>query len=190
MTTAAPASSIAVLSDSPTHWLKRYYAIRASFSFLWVALALTVGKAHPPIGVVLIVASPLWDCLGNYVDAARSGGLRANPTQRLNVIVSAAVALGIAIAVSYGFHAALGVYGLWAALSGILQLGTGVRRWRSVSAQWPQILSGAQSSLAAVNFIAKAATPSLPVSVADVAPYAAFGAFYFGVSALVLMVKR
>jgi hypothetical protein len=190
MTNATILSSTAVQPESSSHWLKRYYTIRATFSFLWVALAFTVGKAHPPVGVVLIVASPLWDCVGNYIDAARSGGLRANPSQRLNVFVSAIVAVSIAIAVSYDFHAALGVYGIWAGLSGVLQLATGVRRWRGVSAQWPQILSGAQSSFAAVHFLLKAINPSAIVSIADVAPYVAFGGFYFAISAGVLFFKR
>ncbi len=190
MTITAPLSQPAVPSPSSSRWLARYYGLRALVSVLWVGLAVTVGRAKPQVGAVLLVAYPVWDCLANVVDAARNGGLRANPSQVLNAIVSALVALAVVVTITEDVHAAIGVIGVWAALSGLLQLSTGVRRWRSANAQWPQILSGAQSGLAAVNFIAKAATPSLPVSVADVAPYAAFGAFYFGVSALVLMVKR
>jgi uncharacterized membrane protein HdeD (DUF308 family) len=180
----------AVPLRSPSHWLKRYYAVRALFSVVWVGLAFMVGRAQPQVGAVLLVAYPVWDCLANYIDAARNGGLRANPSQFLNVVVSALVTLAVVVAIDHDVHAAIGVIGIWAALSGLLQLSTGVRRWRSASAQWPQILSGAQSGLAAIHLIMKATTPLLAVGVADVAPYAAFGAFYFAVSAAVLAFKR
>ena len=141
-------------------------------------------------GAVLFVAYPLWDCAANYVDAGRNGGLRANPTQLLNVVVSAIVTLAVGVALTRDVHAAIGVIGVWAGLSGILQLSTGVRRWREASAQWPQILSGAQSCLAAVHFLTSATHRAAGVSVATVAPYAAFGALYFAISATVLAIKR
>lgn len=167
-------------------WLKRYYIIRALFSALWVALALAFGKAYPALGLGLIIAYPVWDSLANYVDARRSGGLRANPTQMLNVVVSAIVTLAVAVAATRNFHAVIAVVGVWATLAGVLQLWTGARRWRSAAAQWPMILSGAQSALAGLFFIAKANDLASSPSVADVAPYAAFGAFYFAVAAFML----
>jgi uncharacterized membrane protein HdeD (DUF308 family) len=176
--------------DTPAHWLKRYYTVRALVSALWVALAFTVGKTQPAIATILIIAYPVWDCLANYVDARRNGGLRANPTQLLNVVVSAIVALAVVITVSRDFHAVIAVIGIWATLSGLLQLATAVRRWRSAAAQWPMILSGAQSALAGGHFVLQAANASTKLSVADVAPYAAFGAVYFAISALTLALKR
>jgi hypothetical protein len=172
------------------HWLKGYYAVRALFSAFWVALAFTIGRSQPPIAVALIIAYPLWDCLANYVDASRNGGLRANPTQLLNMIVSAIVTLGVVIAVSHGFHAVIAVIGAWATLSGILQLSTAVRRWRNADAQWPMILSGAQSALAGLFFVKRAIDASTTLGIADVAPYAAFGALYFAISAVVLFLRR
>lgn len=177
-------------SLSSSSWLKRYYAVRALVSVLWVALAFTIGKADPAIGAVLFVAYPLWDAAANYVDARRTGGLRANPTQCLNVVVSAIVAVAVGVALTRDVHAAIGVIGVWAALSGILQLSTGVRRWREASAQWPQILSGAQSCVAATHFLKSAAHPIVTASVANVAPYAAFGALFFAISAGVLFYKQ
>jgi uncharacterized membrane protein HdeD (DUF308 family) len=190
MTNIAAVPSAAAPSDPPSLWLKHYYGGRALFSLAWVALALTIGKAHPPIGTFLLVVYPIWDCLANYADAERNGGLRANPSQLLNVVVSAAVTLAVVITVRHDLHAALGVIGVWAAVSGVLQLSTGIRRWRSASAQWPQILSGAQSGLAAIHFLMKATNPATVVRVADVAPYAVFGAVYFAISAGVIAFKR
>jgi hypothetical protein len=45
------------------------------------------------------------------------------------------------------------------------------------------VLSGAQSAVVGVTFLVKA-SGSVEPGVVDVAPYAAFGAFYFLVSAL------
>jgi len=177
-------------SETTARWLKHYYAVRALFSVLWVVLAFTLGRSQPALAVLLIVAYPIWDCLANLVDAQRNGGLRANPTQALNAVVSAIVALAVAVTVGRDFHEVIAVIGIWAALSGILQLATALRRWNSASAQWPMILSGAQSGLAAVHFAMRAADPSAMPGVADVAPYAAFGALYFAISAGLLAFRQ
>ncbi|MGO7428206.1 DUF308 domain-containing protein, partial [Rhizobium ruizarguesonis] len=77
----------------------------------------------------------------------------------------------------------LGVFGLWAIFSGLLQLGTAVRRWRTNGGQWAMILSGGQSAVAGAFFIAQAQMPEAP-SIANIAGYAGLGAFYFLVSAV------
>lgn len=181
-------TTTADISTSNRNGLAGYYALRALVSTLWVALALTIGKAHPPLGIGLIIAYPAWDSLANYVDAKGNGGLRANPTQMLNVIVSAIVAL--AVAATRDFHVVIAIIGIWAGLAGILQLTTAVRRWRTSGAQWPMILSGGQSALAGAVFVKKATDATASLTVADVAPYAAFGAFYFAISAAILFLKR
>lgn len=171
-------------------WLSSYYGARALFSAVWVGLALAADRTSAPLAAILLIAYPLWDCLANYVDARPNGGLRSNPTQMLNMVVSAVVTLAVVVALSQGHHAVIAVIGAWATLSGMLQLSTAVRRWRSAAAQWPMILSGAQSALAGVFFIQMAADASRTPGVADVAPYAAFGALYFAISALVLVLRR
>ena len=92
------------------------------------------------------------------------------------------------LAVLRDTHAVLAVFGLWAILSGLLQLYTGFRRWRSYGAQWTMILSGAQSALAG-GFMIHQSLGTVPPGILDVAPYAAFGAFYFLVSAVWLTVS-
>lgn len=184
--TSIPNANAAVRRSSDQAWLKRYYAMRALFSASWVALAFAAGRGDPAIGIALALIYPAWDALANGYDARRSGGLGANPTQAANMAISAIVTLAVAVAANQGFHAIVGVIGAWAALAGILQLATAVRRWRTASAQWPMILSGAQSALAGIFFLKRALDPSLTLSVADIAPYAAFGALYFAISAAVL----
>ncbi|KAI1330654.1 hypothetical protein F5Y16DRAFT_339806 [Xylariaceae sp. FL0255] len=170
-------------------WLKMYYFARVGFSVVWVAAAFTIGKAYPVVADVLLVIYPLWDALANIVDAQRSGGLAVNGTQAVNVLVSTATTVLVIVAlVLFDMHWVLGVYGAWAILSGLMQLATGLRRWKTTGAQWAMILSGAQSSLAGSLFIFRATREKVP-SVVDIAGYAAFGAFYFLVSALWLTVK-
>ena len=171
-------------------WLKRYNTLRALVSAAWVALAATLGRGDPAFGVALALAYPAWDAVANGLDARRSGGLRANPAQALNVAISAAVTLAVAVAATRGIHAVIGVIGVWAALAGVSQLATALRRRGKVSAQWPMMLSGAQSALAGAHFVTQSLDPAQVLTVATVAPYAAFGAFYFALSALVLHLRR
>lgn len=166
--------------------LSSYYFLRAAVSAGWVAAALTVGKTMPPAAAVLLVAYPAWDAVANLLDARRSGGLTANPPQALNAAASSVVALAVALALGWSLNAVLAVFGVWAVLSGLLQLATGIRRW-SEGAQWAMVLSGAQSALAGGFFVKLAAGAAIP-GIADIAPYAAFGAFYFLISAVWLRV--
>lgn len=176
-------------ASAQERWLKKYYFARAAFSVVWVAAAFTVGDAYYAAAAVLLVIYPLWDAAANLVDAQRSGGLANNQTQSVNLLVSLATTALALLAVLMGsMHWVFGVYGAWAILSGLMQLGSAVRRWHTAGAQWAQILSGAQSSLAGGFFIFQATQDEEP-SIDGIAGYAAFGAFYFLVSALWLTVK-
>ena len=176
-------------ASAQERWLKLYYFARAGFSVLWVAAAFTLGQQTPSIAAVLLIAYPAWDALANYADASRSGGLGRNRTQGINVIVSLITALAVAMTLQRSMNAVLGVFGVWAILSGLLQLGTAVRRWTRYGAQWAMILSGGQSALAGVFFIVQARMPAAP-SITALAGYAAVGAAYFLASAVWLSVSE
>lgn len=167
-------------------WLKSYYFTRAAFSAAWVTAAFTLG-AQPALAAVLLVAYPAWDAAANYADASRTGALARNRTQTINVVVSVATTIAVIIALQMGMNAVLGVFGAWAILSGLLQLATGIGRWKS-GAQWAMVLSGAQSALAGGFFILQSRTPAVP-SISTIAGYAALGAVYFLISAVWLSVK-
>jgi uncharacterized membrane protein HdeD (DUF308 family) len=175
-------------AQSSNGWLKSYYYLRFAVSAAWVLAAVTVAKTAPPLAAVMLVAYPIWDALANYVDAQRSGGLGRNRSQLLNFVVSVITASAVAIALGRGMNAVLVVYGVWAVVSGAFQLLTAARRWKTNGAQWAMILSGAQSALAGLFFV-KMAGGTEVISIANVAPYAAFGAFYFLVSAVWLSVS-
>jgi hypothetical protein len=178
--TIRPANSAVTKQEQ---WLKVYYFARTAFSAAWVAAALTVGRQSPPIAAILLLVYPAWDAAANYVDASRSGGLGENRTQALNVVVSSVTTVAVVLALLTSMNWVVGVFGAWALLSGLLQLGTAVRRWTSYGAQWAMVLSGGQSAVAGGFFIAQALLPT-PPSIANLAGYAAVGAFYFLISAV------
>lgn len=162
--------------------LASYYAVRGAVSLAWVAAALTIGSTSTFIAGALLLFYPTWDAVANVIDARQSGGLRRNPTQAFNMAVSGLTTVAVGIALTMSLNAVLGVFGVWAAMSGLLQLATAVRRWKRAGAQWVMIISGAQSTAAGAMFVLAAGAPETP-GVADIAPYAAFGALYFLVSA-------
>jgi hypothetical protein len=168
-------------------WLKQYYLARGAFSVAWVVAALTIG-GQSPAGAGLLIIYPLWDAAANYVDGSRNGGLGSNRTQAFNVAVSLLVTLAVIFALTKNMNWVIGVIGVWAFFSGLLQLATAIRRWKTNGGQWVMILSGAQSALAGVFMLFQARMPA-PPSIANVAGYAGFGAFYFLLSAVWLTVK-
>ncbi|MBB3237406.1 DUF308 domain-containing protein [Phyllobacterium endophyticum] len=164
-------------------WLTRYYFTRAGFSAVWVATALTVGQQSASIAATLLIIYPAWDAAANFVDASRNGGLGNNRTQAINVAVSSVMTLAVVFALTMSMNWVLAAFGLWAIFSGVLQLGTAIRRWRTSGGQWAMVLSGGQSAVAGIFFIAQARLPE-PPSIANIAGYAGLGAFYFLVSAV------
>ncbi|WP_267388235.1 DUF308 domain-containing protein [Sphingomonas sp. GC_Shp_3] len=173
-------------------WLTRYYFLRAAVAAVWVAMAFLLGKDMPALAAMLLVAYPAWDAAANFTDARHSGGLARNPSQAFNVVVSILTAIAVAVALGRDQAQAMSgvfvVFGVWAAFAGILQLATAVRRWRVAGAQWAMILSGAQSALAGTFFVQRA-FGTAPLNITGIAPYAAFGAFYFLLSAILLTVS-
>ncbi|MDS7598392.1 DUF308 domain-containing protein [Agrobacterium tumefaciens] len=168
-------------------WLKQYYFTRAAFSVLWVAAALTAGRHSFAVAAALLIIYPAWDAIANVIDATRSGGLAANRSQAINVAASSVMTIAVILALTMNMNWVLGAFGLWAIFSGLLQLGTAVRRRKTNGGQWAMILSGGQSSVVGALFIFQAQMPQEP-SIATVAGYAGVGAFYFLVSAIWLTI--
>lgn len=180
-----PNASIKTNASSAIHWLRGYYFARFAFSAVWVVLAITIARTSRELAAVMLIGYPVWDAVANYVDASRTGGVSANKSQLLNFIVSLATAAAVAIALLNNMHTVLLVFGVWAVFSGLLQMVTAVRRWKAIGAQWAMVLSGAQSMIAGA-FMAKIAVSAEAAGIANIAPYAAFGAFYFLVSAILV----
>ncbi|MBY3064505.1 DUF308 domain-containing protein [Rhizobium laguerreae] len=169
-----------IADDADHNWLQRYSYVRAGFSFLWVVATLTLARENQAVSAALLIGYPAWDAGANLVDALRNGGLTANKSQAFNVTASTVMTIAVAVALTISMNWVLAAFGLWAVLSGLLQLSTAVRRWKT---------SGGQSALAGVLFLFQARMPEAP-SIANVAGYAAFGAIYFLVTAVWLTVGR
>ncbi|MBY9027955.1 hypothetical protein K7459_30320, partial [Pseudomonas fluorescens] len=105
-------------------WLKQYYFMRAAFSIAWVGAAFAAGSSSVLIAGALLVLYPAWDAAANFVDALSSGGFGQNRTQLLNVLVSLATTVAVLIALPMSINLVLAVFGAWAILAGLLQLGT------------------------------------------------------------------
>jgi hypothetical protein len=95
-------------------------------------MALSVAAHSPSLAAILLVAYPLWDALANAYGGAQNGGLERNKTQAFNVAVSVSVAAALCVALP-DMNCVLGVFGFWAILSGLLQLGTGLCRWKALA---------------------------------------------------------
>ena len=188
MSITAPLPQPARSASAASPWLKQYYFTRFAFSAVWVAVAFALARNVPALAAIMLVGYPAWDAIANYVDAQRSGGLGRNKAQLLNFIVSIVTTIAVVAALQNSMNSVLIVFGVWAGFSGILQLATAIGRWKTTGAQWAMILSGAQSALASA-FMIKMAHGVEPVGIANIAPYAAFGAFYFLVSAVSLTVS-
>lgn len=162
--------------------LRNFYFLRTLAAFAWVALASLSSSASRLVVGALLVLYPAWDAVANGIDARRSGGWQANPGQKFNALTSIVIAVCMAVVFTLrGNAGGMLVFGLWALLAGLFQLAVGIRR-RKLGGQAFMMISGAQSALAGVVFSTQAfgATPGI----AQLAPYAAFGGFYFLLSAL------
>ncbi|MET9042004.1 DUF308 domain-containing protein [Streptomyces sp. NPDC003737] len=173
--------------------LRSLYLIRVAFSLIWVALVLTtsaslVSTDSPSvIAAVLLIVYPLWDAVATLLERRLAGAGSTNRVSTVNMGLGVAATAGMVIAVFSTIGTALLVFGLWALLSGAIQLVVAIRRRRTVGAQWPMVISGGQSVLAGATVAATSA--SATSSLSTVAGYSAFGAFWFLVSAIALSVR-
>lgn len=110
-----------------------------------------------------------------------------NHVSTINVALGLVTTIGMIIAVFSTIGTALLVFGIWALLSGAIQLVVAIRRRRTIGAQWPMIISGGLSVLAGLNFAAMSASATSGLS--TVAGYSAFGAFWFLFSVIVLSIR-
>ncbi|MBB6553625.1 hypothetical protein [Nonomuraea rubra] len=173
--------------DSPTAGriasaLRRLYFVRFAFAIVWAALMFITKGQLGPLGIALIVLYPLFDVAAAIVDARSSRATGPALGLYVNIAISLLAAVGLAIAAaSSGVPGALLVWGVWAVVSGLVQLVVGVVR-RRMGGQWPMILSGGISVLAGASFVMGASAPN--PSLTNVAGYAVLGGIFFLVSAL------
>ncbi len=162
--------------------LRTLYFTRAAFSVVWVTLVALFAKSAPTVAAALLIIYPVWDAIGTFWDIRINSDSNNLTPQYANVAISITTAVAVAVALNSGVPAALIVFGIWAGLTGIIQLVLGLQRRKQLGGQWPMILSGGQSVLAGITFVITAHQPT--AGIASLAGYSAFGAFYYILSAI------
>jgi len=157
--------------------LRKLYFLRAGFSILWVILVIALAKTNTGIATILFIIYPVWDLIATYLDIQANPASANKTPQYVNAAISISATIGVILALQKGIPEALMVFGVWAILTGLIQLILGMRRRKQLGGQWPMIISGGQSMLAGVSFIVMANAPNQGIT--TLAGYAAFGAFYF-----------
>jgi uncharacterized membrane protein HdeD (DUF308 family) len=167
--------------------VRRTYLVRGLIALVWAAGFAAVSHSLGAAAVALLIGYPIIDVVASVVDARAHRGTPTHTVQMANAGISTLTTIALIFATTSGVAAVLHVFGVWATVTGIVQLVVAVRRRPQLGAQWPVLLSGALSTLAGVflNVSATAVEPSL----AGLAPYAAFGGLLFVVSAVVITLR-
>jgi uncharacterized membrane protein HdeD (DUF308 family) len=182
-----------ITTTTASSGLRPLYLIRVVFSVIWVALvfatsASLMSKDKPTaVAAVLLVVYPLWDAIATLLERRMAGAGATNRVTTGNMALGLAAGIGMIIAVFSTIGTTLLVFGIWALLSGAIQLTVAIRRRGTVGAQWPMIISGGLSVLAGATFAAMSGSATSKLS--TLAGYSAFGAFWFLVSAVALGVR-
>lgn len=157
--------------------LRTLYFTRAAFSIIWVILVALLAKTSFGIACTLLVIYPAWDVIGTFLDIRANRGTTSKMPQYINAAISVVTTVAVGLALQKGVPEALMVFGVWAILTGLIQLILGLRRRKLLGGQWPMIISGGQSIIGGTSFIFLAHDPTMGIT--SLAGYAAFGAFYY-----------
>jgi uncharacterized membrane protein HdeD (DUF308 family) len=162
--------------------LRSLYFTRVAFSILWIILVITLAKSNHTAAVLLFIIYPAWDVLATIIDIRANASTAHKTPQYINAGISLLTTIAVIIALQTGIPATLIVFGVWASLTGLIQLVLGIQRRKLLEGQWPMIISGAQSMLAGGFIIATAQTAK--EGIVSLVGYSAFGAFYFLLAAI------
>jgi hypothetical protein len=88
----------------------------------------TTAKHIGPLAATLLVVYPLFDAAAAVVDARASRATRPSVLLFVNIAISVLAAVALAFADASGIPAVLRVWGVWAIVAGLIQLGVAVAR--------------------------------------------------------------
>ncbi|WP_380161154.1 DUF308 domain-containing protein [Kineococcus sp. R86509] len=190
--TTSPSQNPTTVTVTPDG-LRTLHLVRAVVSAVWVVLVLTTSASlvatDVPTAVagVLLVVYPVWDAVATLLERRVAGTDATGGVRTLNVVLGLAAAVAMVVAVRDSVGSALLVFGVWALVSGAVQLAVALRRRRTVGAQWPMVASGGLSVVAGA-FTALSST-SASSGLSSLAGYSAVGALWFLVSVVALSVR-
>jgi hypothetical protein len=173
--------------------LSKLYFVRTGVSLAWIItlsnLSSSLGQASAPSAViaVLLVLYPLADAVATFVDIRTTPIESQTLFQRINLVISLLAAVAVAVVAEHGFGAILEVFGLWAILSGAIQLIVGLRRHTLISAQWFMVISGGGSTFAGATFVKWSGSPH--DGLATLLQYSTGGAAWYLIAAVWLAVS-
>ncbi|MEV6332073.1 DUF308 domain-containing protein [Streptomyces sp. NPDC051909] len=116
---------------------------------------------------MLLVIYPLWDAIVTLLERRIAGTAPMDRVGATNVALGLATTAGMIAAAFATIGTALLVFGIWALLSGAIQLIVAIRRRRTVGAQWPMAISGGLSVLAGASFAAMSASATGSLTAVD-----------------------
>lgn len=162
--------------------LRKLYFTRTGFSFVWFILVTVFSKTNADFANILLIIYPVWDVIATYFDIKANPATVSKTPQLVNIVIGSVTTIAVILALKTGIPEALMVFGAWAILTGLIQLILGLKRRKALGGQWPMIISGGQSMIGGTSFILLAHSPTM--GIASLAGYAAFGGFYFLLSAI------
>ena len=175
-------------TSSSAHFLRNLYISRTAVQILWAAVVLATAPASPGLAVALTLLYPLWDVVCTVWDLRWNPQPTSRGLQRMNAILGVATAIAIGVFGSMQLRYAVAIFGAWALLAGVVQLGVGLARRRSLKGQWAMILSGAQSALAGTAFLVGGLREKMHIK--DLGGYAIFGGVYFLIAGVLMHRKE
>jgi uncharacterized membrane protein HdeD (DUF308 family) len=156
------------------------YFVRFVFAAAWAGAFAAIGSKIDAGSVTLLILYPAFDVAAAIFDARST----RNRALYANIAISAAAAIGFAIATANDIPTVLRAWGTWAIVAGLVQLFIALKRRRALGGQWAMILSGGISVLAGGGFIGQASSAN---SMKTLAGYAALGGLFFLISAVRLV---
>ena len=182
---ASLAANHAAPDAPPSRAVPQWIAIvRAVLALVWAAgLVIAVGDQVPstnsdvPFAAAALLASyPAIDVVASI--AAALGTDAAGRVLRINAAISALAIVAIgATAFGADAGATLAAFGVWAAVSGAIQLAVALHRRRTEGRQLPMIVSGGLSTIAGVGFLATSGMDD--ANLASLGGYMALGALLY-----------
>ncbi|WP_213804574.1 hypothetical protein [Granulicella sp. dw_53] len=169
---------------SSEHFLRNLYFTRTVVQIAWAGTVLATAPASPRLGVLLVLLYPVWDVVCTVRDLRLNPQPASRGLQLANAFLGSAAAIAVGVFGAMQLRYAVAAFGLWALLAGLLQLGVGLARRRSLKGQWAMILSGAQSALAGAVFLVNGLQEKMHIK--DLGGYAIFGGVYFLIAGLLL----